>query len=216
MSMRLITYCPLCNSAVFFDRRVNGILRTFGVSGKLRHSDLVMYDRETESWWQQAVGEGIVGEHAGDVLDTLPGWMESWDEFKTRNPEGLVLTKPNFRRRYGINPYERYDLSTKPFLYSGQGPPHDIPALSRVVKVGDRAWPLERLRMAGELTEHGIKFFWTGGQASPLDTQIIAEGRDIGTIRVHDAETGENIVHDLMFAFAFHAFYPDGEWILEN
>ena len=211
-----ITYCPLCNSAVFFDRRVNGALRTFGVSGKLRHSDMVMYDRETESWWQQALGEGIVGVHAGDKLDTLPGWMESWDEFRMRNPGGLVLAQPNHRRRYGTNPYRNYDLASRPFLYSGELPPHGIPALARVVKVGDRAWPLERLRKAEELTEHGIRFSWRSGQASPLDTQIISEGRDIGTIRVRDAETDEDLVHDVMFAFAFHAFFPDDDWILEN
>lgn len=209
-----VTYCPLCNSGIFFDRRVNGELRTFGVSGKLRYSDMVMYDRETESWWQQAVGEGIVGYHAGDRLQTLPGWLESWAEFKSRNPAGLVMDEPKFPRRYGHNPYIGYDTARRPFLYSGEMPPVDILPLARVVRVGHRAWPLERLREAGELTEHGISFVWSKGQASPLDSALVGDGREVGTIRVKDAVSGEDLAHDTLFAFAYHAFFPEGEWIL--
>ena len=99
-----VTYCPLCNSALSFDRRVQGRVLSFGVSGKLRHSDMVMYDRQTESWWQQALGEGIVGQMTGVRLAMLPGWMESWDQFRARNPEGLVMAEPAFNRYYGHNP----------------------------------------------------------------------------------------------------------------
>ncbi|MCH7730858.1 DUF3179 domain-containing protein, partial [Patescibacteria group bacterium] len=58
----VVTYCPLCNTAISFDRRFDGLLLDFGTTGRLRHSDLIMYDRQTETWWQQAIGEGIVGE----------------------------------------------------------------------------------------------------------------------------------------------------------
>ena len=211
-----VTYCPLCNSGVFFDRRVDGETLTFGVSGKLRNSDMVMYDRESESWWQQAVGEAIAGSRTGQMLGTLPGWLESWSEFAQRNPDGLVMDEPNYPRRYGYNPYVGYDTSSFPFLYSGELPPFDIAPLARVVRVGNRAWLLESLREAGELTGYGVKFTWTEGQASPLDTRLVADGRDVGTVRVRDAITGDDLPHDLMFAFAFHAFYPDGEWVLEN
>ena len=211
-----VTYCPLCNSGVFFDRRVDGETLTFGVSGKLRNSDMVMYDRESESWWQQAVGEAIAGSRTGQMLATLPGWLESWSEFAQRNPDGLVMDEPNYPRRYGYNPYVGYDTSSFPFLYSGELPPFDISPLARVVRVGNRAWLLESLREAGEFTEHGVEFTWTEGQASPLDTRLVADGRDVGTVRVRDAITGNDLPHDLMFAFAFHAFYPDGEWVLEN
>lgn len=73
-----VTYCPLCNSAVSFDRRTAVGTLSFGVSGKLRHSDMVMYDRESQSWWQQATGTGIVGRLTGTQLKTLPSWVESW------------------------------------------------------------------------------------------------------------------------------------------
>jgi len=208
-----VTFCPLCNSALVFDRMVGGELRTFGVSGKLRNSDMVMYDRETESWWQQALGEGIVGVHTGDELVQIPSWMESWAEFRARNPDGLVMDEPGWSRNYGRNPYTNYDSSRKPFLYNGEMPPHGIEPLSRVIRVGSRAWPMERLRKAGELTDSGVTISWSAGQASALDSGSIARGRDVGTIRVRD-EQGRDVAHDVMFAFAFHAFYPDGDWML--
>lgn len=209
-----VTFCPLCNSGLTFDRRVKGELRTFGVSGKLRNSDMIMFDRETESWWQQAIGLGIVGEHTGDVLKQLPSWMESWAEYKERNPDGLVMDEPNYRRTYGRNPYVSYDSSRKPFLYNGEMPPFGIPALARVVRIGDRAWPVSRLADKGEVSEAGVTISWTSGQASALDTQQIGQGKDVGTIRVRDGQ-GQDVPHDVMFAFAFHAFFPDGKWMLK-
>lgn len=215
-----VTYCPLCNSGMIFDRRVelDGETRTisFGVSGKLRNSDMVMYDRETESFWQQAVGEGIVGTFAGVELTQLPGWMESWGEFVARNPEGLVMDAPRRGAGYGRNPYIGYDSQSRPYaqFYNGENPPHDIPALMRVVRVGEQAWPISRLQEVSEVTEAGIRITWTAGQASAMDSGLIAEGKDVGTIRVFDAETGADLPHDVMFAFAFHAFWPEGTWML--
>lgn len=207
-----VTYCPLCNSALTFDRRVRGMVLTFGVSGKLRHSDMVMFDRETESWWQQALGEGIVGEMTGVRLTPVPTWMESWAEFRARNPGGLVMAAPDYPRSYGRNPYVGYDTAARPFLYSGENPPHGIPPLMRVVRVGHRAWPMDRLRRAGSLRETGVVITSEPGQASALDTGRIAKGRDVGGIRVRDAQ-GRDLPHDVMFAFAFHAFWPEGIWM---
>lgn len=208
-----VTFCPLCNSGLTFDRRAAGRKLTFGVSGKLRNSDMIMYDVETQSWWQQALGEAVVGDLTGTKLRALPTWMESWSEFRARNPEGLVMDKPRFNRDYGRNPYRGYDSLQQPFLYNGELPPHGIPALARVVRVGDRAWPLTRLSEAGELQEAGLVFSWAGGQASALDASRISRGRDVGTIRVRDGQ-GRDVAHDVMFAFAFHAFWPEGAWML--
>ena len=209
-----VTYCPLCNSVPVFDRRVDGRLLSFGVTGKLRGSNLIMYDRQTESWWQQATGEAIVGALTGAELRQIPAWQESYAEFRARNPDGLVMARPDWPRRYGTNPYEGYENARRPFLYSGEDPPHGIPALARVLRVGDRAWPLERLRRAGELREAGLVISWRAGQASALDTRRIAQGRDVGTIRVRD-ESGNDVPHDIMFAFAFNEFWPDGQWMID-
>jgi hypothetical protein len=208
-----VTFCPLCNSAMTFDRFVDGQVLSFGVSGKLRNSDMVMFDRETQSWWQQAIGTGIVGEMTGVKLQALPTWMESWAQFKARHPDSLVMAEPPFNRDYGRNPYVGYDSSARPFLYSGENPPHGVPPLVRVVRVGDRAWPLTRLAAAGAVTEAGVTISWQDGQASALDGANIGKSKDVGSIRVKDA-AGKDVPHDVMFAFAFNAFWPNGQWML--
>ncbi|SEL89148.1 Protein of unknown function [Roseovarius azorensis] len=208
-----VTFCPLCNSGMVFDRRVGGRVLSFGVSGKLRHSDMVMYDRETQSWWQQAIGEAIVGDLTGTKLTHMTSWMESWDQFRARNPQGLVMDEPAYNRSYGRNPYAGYDSSRQPFLYNGENPPHGIPPLERVVRVGDRAWPLTRIRAEGGVREADLAITWEKGQASALDHATIAKGRDVGTVRVRDGQ-GRDVPHDVMFAFAFHAFWPDGKWMV--
>jgi len=208
-----VTFCPLCNSALTFDRRVAGQTLRFGVTGKLRNSDMIMYDVQTQSWWQQAQGLAIVGALTEAELELIPSWMESWADFTARNPQGLVMAEPAYNRAYGRNPYRGYDSLTRPFLYSGDPPPHGIDALARVVRVGDRAWPMLRLADAGEIREAGVTINWQAGQASALDTDAIGQGRDVGSIRVRDGQ-GRDLPHDVMFAFAFHAFWPDGTWML--
>ena len=120
-----------------------------------------------------------------------------------------------FSRPYGANPYVRYDSARRPFLYAGEMPPHDIAPLVRVVRVGDRAWPLARLQETPEITEAGVTLSWNSGQASALDSRQIGKGKDVGTVRVRDSE-GNDLAHDVMFAFAFHAFWPEGTWMLTN
>jgi hypothetical protein len=209
-----VTFCPLCNSGITFDRRLkDGRTLTMGVTGKLRNSDMIMYDRETESWWQQFLGEGIVGELTGVKLKKLNSWTESWGDYKARNPKAEVMRQPEFPRRYGSNPYVGYDTS-RPFLYNGEDPPHNIHPLARVVVIGERAWPLDRFNETAQINEAGVKITWKSGTASALDTQNIAQGRDVGSIRVRDEKTGKDIAHDVSFAFTFHAFFPHGKWML--
>ena len=207
-----VTFCPLCNSGIVFDRKFDGGIIELGVSGLLRNSDMVMYDRGTESWWQQFTGEGIVGTYTGRKLDKIPGWMESWGDFKKRNPNGLVQDEPNARRQYGINPYIQYDSGSFS-LYRGESPPHGINPVERVIVIEDNAWPLSRLRRAVRLIEKGYTITWSPGLASALDTRQISAGKDVGSIRVQDAD-GNDVVHDVAFAFAFHAFFPEGNWMV--
>ena len=101
----IVTFCPLCNSAIAFSRTVDGVLYDFGVSGNLRNSDLIMYDRQTHSWWQQLTGEGIVGELAGKKLNFIPASIISWEDFREANPEGRVLSRETgFTSPYGTTP----------------------------------------------------------------------------------------------------------------
>ncbi len=207
-----VTYCPLCNSAVVFDRRVDGRPLDFGTTGKLRNSDLVMYDRQTESWWQQFTGTGIVGEMNGRTLGMLPARVESVALFRERHPGGRVLVPNDPRLRpYGMNPYRGYDTSAQPFLYRGELPAGIAP-MAYVVRVGDEAWPLSAIRERGEVTAGDLRLRWAPGQNSALDSGVIAEGRDIGNVIVQRrrGDTWQDEVHDLTFAFVFHAFVPNG------
>lgn len=207
-----VTYCPLCNTAIVFDRRVNGRVLDFGVSGKLRHSDMIMYDRQTESWWQQFTGTGIVGEYAGVQLKVLPSVIWPYAKFAGTYPQGLVLVPNNKRaRKYGMNPYTHYDSSKRPFLYRGEFD-ENIPALAYVVAVGDQAWPLADLREAKEISADPLQLLWNEGMNSALDTSRISVGRDIGFVEVFDHRSPEPqaVPFVMTFAFAFRAFYPEG------
>jgi hypothetical protein len=208
-----VTYCPLCNSAVVFDRRVGGRTLEFGVSGMLRNSDMIMYDRQTFSWWQQFTGTGIVGTEMGTELKILPARLESWALFSARHPDGEVLVPHDVGQRdYGINPYHRYDSSAWPFLYRGKAP-EGIAPLARVVAVGNQAWSLDLLQARTRIEDGDLVLAWSPGQASALDTFTISEGRDVGNVTVQRRNADgslEDAVHDVTFAFTFVAFNPDG------
>lgn len=129
-----MTYCPLCNSAIAFDRRVNGEVLDFGTTGLLRKSDLVMWDRQTESWWQQITGEAIVGELTGTKLDFIPIQLISWLDFKQTFPDGRYLTRETgFDMEYNLSPYASYDISaeSRPYAF------YD--------RIDNRLEPLERI-----------------------------------------------------------------------
>lgn len=114
-----ITFCPLCNAAIVFKRTISGKILDFGTTGNLRKSDMVMYDRQTQSWWQQFTGTGIVGYYAGAELEQLPATIVAFNSFSTNFPAGIVLSKrTGYSRPYGHNPYRGYDdIDGKPFLF---------------------------------------------------------------------------------------------------
>ena len=209
-----VTYCPLCNSAIVFERTVDGKVLDFGTTGKLRNSDLVMYDRQTQSWWQQFMGEAIVGEMTGQRLKSIPARLESFANFKARFPGGKVLVPNNAGlRAYGRNPYAGYDSAKSPFLYRGEMP-EGIEPMARVVAFRAdgklEAVALKRLAKEERMEIGNLVFTWTKGQNSALDTRAISEGRDVGNIVVQEktAEGLKDAVYDVTFAFVVNAFRP--------
>jgi hypothetical protein len=187
-----VTYCPLCNTAIAFDRRLGDRVLDFGTTGKLRHSDLVMYDRQTESWWQQATGEAIIGALTGEVLTFLPAPTMSWADFKNQYPSAQVLSRDTgHRRSYGANPYSGYDTG-QPFLYRGSVDPR-LPTMARVVVVqADEAavvYPMERLReekvINHRVGDMPVVLFHRAGTASAVDARDIGDGRDVGSAAVY-------------------------------
>lgn len=192
----IVTFCPLCNSAIVFERLVDGEPVTFGTSGLLRHSDLIMYDRQTESLWQQFTGEAIVGDQAGNRLTFLPSSLISFDDFRTAYPEGMVLSRETgINRPYGQNPYAGYDTidGADPFLFRGQLDGR-LPAVERVVTVSlaevglEVAYPYSVLSARGVINdEQGsqpLVVFHKPGTVSALGAAQIAAADDVGATGV--------------------------------
>jgi uncharacterized protein DUF3179 len=192
-----VTFCPLCDTAIAFDRRAAGRVLDFGTTGNLRKSDLVMWDRQTQSWWQQATGTAIVGTLTGTVLSVLPAQIVGFVDYFKAFPGGQVLSRDTgFDRPYGDNPYVGYDnVNQRPFLYSG---PIDgrLPPKERVVTVSiggqDVAYPysiMERRLVAMDtLAGVPIAIFFDRYAASALDGPSIAESRDGGASGVFRAD----------------------------
>lgn len=208
-----VTYSPLCNSIVVYDRRVDGQALVFGETGRLRDANAVMYDKQTESWWQQYTGEAIVGDLTGKRLRPVAARVESFIRFRKAVPEGtVVMPRSPAMRQYGQNPFAYYDTRGKPDHSFAGTLPAGIAPLARVVSVGDQAWPLDLVRKEKTIEANGLVIAWQPGQASALDQVMISNGRDVGNVTVQrkTASGLEDVPYNLSFAFAFHAFYPKG------
>jgi len=193
-----ISYCPLCNSALAYDRRLGDRILDFGTSGRLFNSSMVMYDRQTETLWTHFDGHAVAGELTGAELDTFPISTVSWEDFRTANPDGLVLTRnTGFSRDYGRNPYEGYDdASTRPFLFDGEFDERLEPK-ARVVVVRDDDEPAVAIELGDLLAAGVIEFEAHGrslvavldpGTASPLHRNELAAGYDQGAVNVFENE----------------------------
>jgi hypothetical protein len=203
-----VTFCPLCNAAVAFDREVgdHGVMR-FGVSGLLRNSDLIMWDDQTESWWQQMTGEAIVGELAGEQLTLLPSVIVSYEEFKTTYPDAVVLSRDTgFSRVYGNNPYVGYDdIDSSPFLFRGEQDDR-YPPMERVLTLDlngePKAYPFSLLEdhpvVHDEVGGENVVVFWSPGATSALDQTSIADSREVGSANAYSP-----VLNDQALTFAF-------------
>lgn len=186
-----VTFCPLCNTAIAFERRLDGRELDFGTTGRLRYSNLIMYDRQTETWWQQATGAAIAGELAGAQLAFHPASIVAWEEFRAAFPDGIVLSRETgYQRSYGENPYLGYDnVNNPPFLYRGPQTPGALPATARVLTIeagGEAvAYPYEALALVGVINDtvgvQDVVVLWAPGTASALDAGTVAGGRAVGT-----------------------------------
>jgi len=183
-----VTFCPLCNASIVFDRRVGGRVLDFGTTGRLRLSDLVMYDRQTESWWQQFTGKGIVGHYSGAELARIPSEIVAFEDFQAAHPAGLVLSRQTgYVRPYGSNPYAGYDrIDQIPFLL-GVKADERLPPMERVLSVSadgkHRLYPLSLLS-SHPVTNRVMEklpyvVFAKPGMLSPLDRELIEQGRPI-------------------------------------
>lgn len=191
-----VTYCPLCNSAATYERTINGVETTFGTSGRLFKSALVMYDRATETLWTHFDGLAVIGVLTGVELVEYPSPLMAWGQFRSTYPTGQVLdwTQSGFIRDYGRNPYTGYDdPEGTPFLFRGALDDRAA-AMQRIVGVeyegASGAFAIE-LVSGGEgkatavtVGDSDLVVFWVAGQASALEDSLVSGGRDIGSAAV--------------------------------
>ncbi|MEZ5225164.1 MAG: DUF3179 domain-containing protein [Acidimicrobiales bacterium] len=191
-----VTFCPLCNSGLAFERSVphpNGthMVLDFGTSGSLYQSAMVMYDRQTESLWTHFDGRAVIGDLVGVELDRLPLGITSWHDARAAHPSGEVLQRPATDRDYGRNPYEGYDQLDGPIggFFDGDIDSR-LPAMTRVVglDIGGETLAItldhlaaERL-VAFEIGGQRVVLWHQPGLTSSLEADTVAGGRDIGAV----------------------------------
>jgi hypothetical protein len=188
-----VTWCPLCNTGITFDRRVDGRTEVFGVSGSLYRSALVMFDRRTTSLWPQPLGRAVLGPMLGAELTVLPSSLLPWSEARDAWPQVRVAFASEDAIDATTNPYEGYDTSGDPFLFRGEADDR-LPELERVAGVSfdgsSRAWSYTYLRRhrAVDTAVGGqpLVLLWAPGSVSPLEGDDVRDGRDVGSTAVYD------------------------------
>jgi hypothetical protein len=201
----LVTFCPLCNTAIAFDRVLEGddTVYDFGTTGNLRFSDLVMWDRQTESWWQQITGEAIVGELTGARLTPLPAQILGWGTFREQFPDADVLSRETgFSRAYGRNPYAGYDdVESSPFLFD-QPADGRLRPMERIIGIDTLGEQLAI--MVGDIDQPSlvedviggvpIVVLMRPGSTSATDESDIAASRDVGQAGVFERSSDGSVL----------------------
>jgi hypothetical protein len=197
----LITYCPLCGSIIGYNRSIGGSAVEFGTSGKLYNSNLVMYDRNTDSYWTQIEGRAIIGPLTGKELQLFPVDVVTWADWKSAYPASEVLSKKTgFRRAYGSDPYEGYYDSTGLYfpVENEDGRLFQKAVVFGVVVNGTaKAYPESDLKKGASFDDL-------------VGSTLVTVSRDnVGIVSILNKETSTRIPHERDFWFAWAAFHPD-------
>lgn len=197
----LVTYCPLCFTGIAFERKIDGKETAFGVSGKIYKSNLVMYDRLTETLWNQLGGEAIIGEHLGKKLKQIPLETITWTDWKQKHPNTEVLSQDTgYSRNYNQNPYEGYETNRDTF-----GTEFEDDRLHPKSKV----WGIE---IDGKFKAYSDEAL---ARVGSLNDSF--EGKNLKISRSQDGavaiknESSQEIVPTISFWFAWVAFHPETE-----
>ncbi|MDX1666504.1 MAG: DUF3179 domain-containing protein [Saprospiraceae bacterium] len=198
----VVTFCPLCGSGLAFDAMVEGITRTFGVSGLLYNSDVLLYDRQTESLWSQLMMKAVSGPASGTELQPIPTSFTTWSDWKSRHPESLVLTPDTgHQRNYDLEPYANY-VSSSQLMFPVAHSNSDLPPKELVIglEIGEKAkaYPFSRLKASAGIV-------WDTFMGERLRIQYNKEAE---SAIITDAE-GEELPAVTLFWFAWYAFHPE-------
>lgn len=200
----VVTYCPICGTAIVFDARINGVVRNFGVSGMLFQQNVLMYDRETESLWSQFMLQSVSGTMQKTHLKWRLSEQITWKDWKEKYPDGKLLsTETGYTRRYDIDPYASYFGTPLPFFRVKNPIRDDLPAKEWVwgITVGDvaKAYPLARL-VDGQPTRDTVN-------GVELNLVLDALARSV-TVTI--AETGAPLGNGVgSFWFSWQDFFRD-------
>ena len=193
----LISFCPLCNSAIAFDRRIDGEAYTFGVSGMLRNNCLVMFDQQTDSLWMQLTSEGIVGTLTGKRLHIVSSPSVPFDAFVKNFPDGKVLSKETGHSRpYGVSPYAGYEAANGTMFPVGFKKPIPVAPKERLVTVSidgkTKAYPFPILRRStvttGRIQRKRFVIFFDPSAVTAMGAEQIAESKKVGAVGVFSPE----------------------------
>lgn len=201
-----VTYCPLCFTGIAFQAaQPDGSRRTFGVSGLLYNSDVLLYDRQTDSLWSQIGAHAISGPQRGDTLTMVPLANTTWGAWRDEHPDTLVLSRNTaYSRNYDSDPYAAYaedDALMFPVRFRMQAMHPKTPVLG--VRIGDhaRAYPFAEFPETGRHRVTDI----LGGETIAIDIDADAQ-----TGRAFDSR-GEELPTLIAFWFAWFAFHPETE-----
>ena len=198
-----VTYCPLCGTAMVFHRGTGVQTRSFGVSGLLYRSDVLMYDRESESLWSQLAKRAISGPALGEELVWLPSEHLTWKAWREKYPEGEVLSKETgHHRNYGGKAYASYfssDTTMFPVPHTRTEFANKAWVIGVVIDGAAKAYPVEMMPDGKEIQDRvGQQQITISYDAEKRFPQVSAIG-------------GEVIPSVMAFWFAWQAFYPDTE-----
>ncbi len=195
-----ITYCPLCGTAMVFNREVNGKLRQFGVSGLLYQSDVLMYDRETESLWSQLAMQAVSGKALGTKLNWLESEHLTWKAWKEKYPQGQVLsTDTGYQRNYNSEAYSSYFASDDimfPVPITRNELAKKAWVLGVIIDAEAKAYPLD------DLIAKKIIYDQIANKKITIEYDAVKKYPQVRT------ENGENILSVMVYWFAWQAFYP--------
>jgi len=198
----VVTYCPLCGSGIMYEANIGGMRANFGISGLRYQSNLLLYDRRSESLWSQIPGKAVSGPLKGQLLAPLLTEQTTLGTWKRKHPETLVLTtRTGFVRNYQQSPYQDYDENHQ--LYFPPRETNDLfPAKERVigVQVGNhyKAYPFSELASHPELILRDTY----KGKALHIHYDVL---NDVANVT---DEQGTIYPSSTMYWFAWYAFYP--------
>lgn len=196
-----ITWCPLCGSGVAIHRDIGSRVTEFGVSGVLYNSDLVLYDRATETLWDQIEATGIVGPMTGTKLKLIPVTTTRWSRWRTAHPDTLVLsTDTGFDTDYASDPYASYRRSTG-IMFPVMREDDRIPPKSVVYGFELSGQPIAFSESL--LQKHGSYAYEQNGRTLTVTLH------DDGSVSLEDGNSGERYAPIRLFWFAWFTFHPE-------